>query len=294
MIKLLISLFFIFILLNSCQVDKIKFKDIQKLIPEKKIVNKKNDKKFYLVGDSYFIEGVEHTPIENYAYNEIGIATFYGKELHNKKTANNDLNKVTELLARHKILPLPSVVKITNLENGLSLIAVVNDRHDDNSSIIQVSRKISQLLRFYHKKMTRVKVEILSDASKQMKLVTMSLNEPDFDKTLDSAPTVSVDIIDLEEIDESVKINIKNNEKVIELNFEEISPKNLYLKIYGFKSYDDAKKIIYSLGLNFKTTTQNEGDNYSILLGPLENEDVDNLVSSFISKGYKKNEIILK
>jgi hypothetical protein len=49
--------------------------------------------------------------------------------------------------------------------------------------------------------MTRVKVEILSDASKQMKLVTMSLNEPDFDKTLDSAPTVRVDIIDLEEID---------------------------------------------------------------------------------------------
>ena len=52
---------------------------------------------------------------------DIGLATYYDKELHNQKTANNDLNKVTELLGRHKTLPLPSIVKITNLENGLSL-----------------------------------------------------------------------------------------------------------------------------------------------------------------------------
>ena len=77
------------------------------------------------------------------------MANFYGKELHNKKTINNDLNKVTELLGRHKTLPLPSIVKITNLDNGLYLTIKINDRHNDNSSLIQVSRKTAQLLRFY-------------------------------------------------------------------------------------------------------------------------------------------------
>ena len=58
-----------------------------------------------------------------YNYDKDGLASFYGKELHNVKTINNDLNKVTELLGRHKTLPLPSTVKITNLENGISLIS---------------------------------------------------------------------------------------------------------------------------------------------------------------------------
>ena len=92
--------------------------------------------------------------------------------MHKVKTINNDVNKVTELLGRHKTLPLPSIVKITNLENGFSLIIKINDRHEDNASIIQVSRKVAQLLRFYKNKNARVRVEILKDPSKQMKVVT--------------------------------------------------------------------------------------------------------------------------
>ena len=52
----------------------------------------------YVIGDPYFIDGVKYIPKENYSYNKFGLATFYGKELHNKRTVNNDLNKVTELL----------------------------------------------------------------------------------------------------------------------------------------------------------------------------------------------------
>ena len=56
------------------------------------------------------------------------------------------------MLGRHKSLPVPSIVKVTNLDNGLSLTIKINDRHDDNSSLIQVSRKTAQLLRFYKDK----------------------------------------------------------------------------------------------------------------------------------------------
>ena len=166
----------------------------------------------YLIGDPYFIEGVKYTPKEDYSYSEVGLATFYDKELHNQKTLNNDLNKVTELLGRHKTLPLPSIVKITNLEIGLSLTIKVIDRHDDNASVIQVSRKVAQLLRFYKNKIARVKVEILSDPSKQWKNVTMSINDEDFNSTVESAPTeiVSISNIDDDNEESSVQEDMNN------------------------------------------------------------------------------------
>ena len=105
MIKLLINIFILSLLLSCETAQK---KDIEevinktKKIVEKKIVNedtiKKNEKKiknnniFYLVGEPFYLEGVKYTPEENYNYSEIGLATYYGKELHNKKTANNDYN----------------------------------------------------------------------------------------------------------------------------------------------------------------------------------------------------------
>ena len=78
------------------------------------------------------------------------------------------------------------------------------------------------------------------------------------------------------------------------MDFEEVTNLDLYLKIYGFSSYIEVKKMISELGIDYKYLIQKEGNNYSLLLGPLENTDVNNLVTTFISRGYKKNEIILE
>ena len=56
----------------------------------------------------------------------------------------------------------------------------------------------------------------------------------------------------------------------------------------------EAPKRIMRINEVKNTTTQNEGSSYSVLLGPIENIDANKLVSSFISKGYKNTEIILK
>ena len=307
--KLLSSFFFIILFLLSCQLEnnktiakvEKKIVNVEKKIIEVVSVNKLKEKKqntnnaiFYLIGDPYFIEGVEYIPEENYSYVQSGLATFYDKELHNVKTANNDINKVTELLGRHKTLPLPSIVKITNLENGSSLIIKIIDRHDDNVSLIQVSRKVSQLLRFYKNKIARVKLEVLTDPSKQSKIVLESMNQADFNKTVDSAPTESVSISDLDEV--TVEKNISNSKikQPIELMLEEVSNQDLFVKVYGFDSYKETKNIIDLLNIKFNITTQNEGDAYSVIIGPIENIDANKLVSSFISKGYKNTEIILK
>ena len=307
--KLLSSFFFIILFLLSCQLEnnktiakvEKKIVNVEKKIIEVVSVNKLKEKKqntnnaiFYLIGDPYFIEGVEYIPEENYSYVQSGLATFYDKELHNVKTANNDINKVTELLGRHKTLPLPSIVKITNLENGSSLIIKIIDRHDDNVSLIQVSRKVSQLLRFYKNKIARVKLEVLTDPSKQSKIVLESMNQADFNKTVDSAPTESVSISDLDEVTVEKNISNSNIEQPIELMLEEVSNNDLFVKVYGFDSYKETKNIIDLLNIKFNITTQNEGDAYSVIIGPIENIDANKLVSSFISKGYKNTKILLK
>ena len=238
--------------------DTTKEKKVQKI---KKIDNKKTI--LYIVGEPYFIEGVKYIPTENYNYKQKGLATYYGKELHNKRTINNDYNKVTELLGRHKTLPLPSIVKLTNLENGLSLIIKIHDRHDDNSAIIQVSRKVAQLLKFYHKKIIRVQVEILKEPSRQMKIVTESRNDPNFETTIKSAPTELVKITDLGETDEETVLR-NYVEPPIELGFEQVKKQDLFLEIYEFDSHNEAKEIINILALQMKITIQNLGKKYSI------------------------------
>ena len=311
--KLIISLFF-FLLISCEQISKeevintientkdtivektIKSPDISDKVKIKIEEDKTNKNSiFYLIGEPYFIEGVKYVPEENYSYEEIGLATFYDKDLHNKRTANNDLNKVTELLGRHKTLPLPSIVKITNLENGLSLTIKIVDRHDDNTSIIQVSRKVAQLLRFYKNKITKAKVEILSDPSRQWKNVTMSMNDKDFNNTVESAPTeiVSISNIDedlntLEDKTEDIKI-----EQPIELGFEEVDDLDLYLHVNNFKNYQEIKNIVNEINLSNKYTSENIENFYRLIIGPIDNKTGHKLLSTFIGKGYKESKLIL-
>ena len=311
--KLIISLFF-FLLISCEQISKeevintientkdtivektIKSTDISDKVKIKIEEDKTNKNSiFYLIGEPYFIEGVKYVPEENYSYEEIGLATFYDKDLHNKRTANNDLNKVTELLGRHKTLPLPSIVKITNLENGLSLTIKIVDRHDDNTSIIQVSRKVAQLLRFYKNKITKAKVEILSDPSRQWKNVTMSINDRDFNNTVESAPTeiVSISNIDedlntLEDKTEDIKI-----EQPIELGFEEVDDLDLYLHVNNFKNYQEIKNIVNEINLSDKYTSENIENFYRLIIGPIDNKTGHKLLSTFIGKGYKESKLIL-
>ena len=311
--KLIISLLF-FLLISCEQISKeevintientkdtivaktVKSPDISNKVIIKVEENKTNKNSiFYLIGEPYYIEGVKYVPEENYSYEEIGLATFYDKELHNKKTANNDLNKVTELLGRHKTLPLPSIVKITNLENGLSLTIKIIDRHDDNTSIIQVSRKVAQLLRFYKNKITKTKVEILSDPSRQWKNVTMSINDKDFNNTVESAPTEIVSISDIDEDlntfeDKTEDIKI---EQPIELGFEEVDDLDLYLYVNNFKNYQEIKNIINEINLSDKYTSENIGNFFKLIIGPIDNKTGDKLLSTFIYKGYKESKLIL-
>ena len=126
-----------------------------------------------------------------------------------------------------------------------------------------------------------------------MKIVTQSMSESSFDTTIESAPTENVLITNIDEdINENDKID--KLEQPIQLGFEEITDKELYLKVYDFNSYEKAKSTILELDISNKFTTKKEENNYSLIIGPLTNIDANNLLLSFISKGYNTTEFILK
>ncbi|HEB79388.1 MAG TPA: septal ring lytic transglycosylase RlpA family protein, partial [Rhodospirillales bacterium] len=106
----------------------------------------------YKIGEPYQIDGIWYYPSVDYRYMETGIASWYGSKFHKKKTANGGIYDMNKLTAAHRTLPMPSFVRVTNLENGRSLVLKVNDRGPyANNRIIDVSRRGAQLLGFEKK-----------------------------------------------------------------------------------------------------------------------------------------------
>ncbi|MGH6933665.1 MAG: septal ring lytic transglycosylase RlpA family protein [Dongiaceae bacterium] len=125
----------------------------------------------YKVGQPYQIGGIWYYPAVDYGYAETGIASWYGPGFDGKATANGEIYDMNQLTAAHRTLPLPSMVRVTNLENGRQLALRVNDRGPfAHSRIIDVSRRASQLLGFEKMGTARVRVEIMADESRELAL----------------------------------------------------------------------------------------------------------------------------
>lgn len=123
----------------------------------------------YKIGEPYQVNGVWYTPVEDYGYDETGIASWYGADFHGKATANGETYDMNEVTAAHKTLPLPSLARVTNLENGRSLIVRVNDRGPFVAGrIIDLSRRSAQLLGLEGKGTGRVRVQILPEESREI------------------------------------------------------------------------------------------------------------------------------
>jgi len=116
----------------------------------------------YKVGKPYQVDGIWYYPHEDLAYNETGIASWYGEAFHGRYTANGEIFDLNGLTAAHHTLPLPSVVQVTNLENGRSLTLRVNDRGPfARGRIIDVSRHAAKLLGFEQQGTAKVHVRVL-------------------------------------------------------------------------------------------------------------------------------------
>lgn len=133
----------------------------------------------YKIGNPYEVGGVRYFPKEDYTYAETGIASWYGPKFHGKPTANGEIFDMNAVSAAHKTLPLPSVVRVTNIDNGRVLKMRVNDRGPFvPGRIIDLSRRAADLIGMRRKGTARVRVEILADESRRLKQLAQAGHLP--------------------------------------------------------------------------------------------------------------------
>jgi len=126
----------------------------------------------FKVGNPYKIGGKQYYPKEEYNFVQTGIASWYGPQFHGKKTANGETFNMHELTAAHKTLQMPSIVRVTNLENGRSLVVRINDRGPyKRGRIIDLSKKSAELLGFKGQGTAKVKIEILPEESRRIAML---------------------------------------------------------------------------------------------------------------------------
>jgi rare lipoprotein A len=99
-------------------------------------------------------------------YRERGIASWYGRDFHGKRTSGGDPYDMHDMTAAHKTLPIPTWVEVTNLENGKSVVVRVNDRGPFvDGRIIDLSYRAAQDLDMIRRGTARVQVRALADPS---------------------------------------------------------------------------------------------------------------------------------
>lgn len=118
-----------------------------------------------IVGKPYKVAGRWYHPKEEPGYTKVGFASWYGEAFHGRKTANGEIYDRHSLTAAHTTMPLPSYARVTNVENGRSMIVRVNDRgpfHGNRE--IDLSQRVAKMLGTKQAGIGKVKVEYIGPA----------------------------------------------------------------------------------------------------------------------------------
>lgn len=119
----------------------------------------------YQLGKAYQVRGKWYQPKEEPGYNKTGLASWYGSAFHGRKTANGEVYDKYHLSAAHPTFPLPSYARVTNMENGTSVIVRVNDRGPYHEGrVIDVSSKTADLLDMKRTGTAKVRVQYVGKA----------------------------------------------------------------------------------------------------------------------------------
>ncbi len=151
----------------------------------KPVTPKKENKSRYGNPVSYEVFGkTYHVLNSSEKFKQKGVASWYGSKFHGRRTSSGETYDMLQLTAAHKTLPIPCYVKVTNLDNGKTLVVRVNDRGPFvKSRIIDLSYAAAHQLGMADKGTANVAIETIDFASPQTrksspKRIAASLNRP--------------------------------------------------------------------------------------------------------------------
>ena len=141
----------------------------------------------------------KYTPMTSfYPYKEKGIASWYGKRYHGKKTSVGEFYDMYSMTGAHTTLPIPCYVRVTNTENGKSVIVRINDRGPfKKDRVIDLSFAAAYKLRLSDKGSGPVEVELIYPRQfSALKKTSDAITEKIKEKEVVSVQTKSVDILE--------------------------------------------------------------------------------------------------
>lgn len=120
---------------------------------------------------SYKVAGKRYTPLTQVSsFSQTGKASWYGNQFHGRKTSSGERYNMNALSAAHKTLPIPSYARVTNMQNGKSVIVRVNDRGPFHGNrVIDVSKAAAQQLGFINQGRPTSKLSKSSPAKPPLK-----------------------------------------------------------------------------------------------------------------------------
>jgi len=272
----------------------------------------------YKIGNPYQIQGVWYYPAEDFEYVETGIASWYGQQFQGKPTANGEVFDMNLVSAAHRTLPLPSIIRVTNLENGRSLVVRVNDRGPfAHGRILDMSKRGAQLLGYQKQGTARVKVELLKDQSLALKsslvnqlsaenspiksgsmakaeVSSQSLAVPNGGSQA-PAPKVAKIAMTQPTAPEPIKVMEQPSQKVKTVP---VTATRMFIQAGAFSRFENANRVKASLSsvgdVEVSQVLVNGRDFFRVRVGPLNNvSEADQILENVIRAGYPAAKIIV-
>ncbi|MBV9330189.1 MAG: septal ring lytic transglycosylase RlpA family protein [Alphaproteobacteria bacterium] len=284
--------------------------------PEENVVSVPPNAGVYKIGNPYEIEGTWYYPREQPDYDETGVASWYGPPFNGRRTANGESYDASSLTAAHRTLPMPVNVRVTNLENGKSLIVRVNDRGPfSKGRIIDVSERAAKLLGFYSNGTARVRVTFVARGNLPNGQPQPSETPVEVATALPAVPTGAVDVTPLggsgslppsestprperhpaappTSIDELAATQPTGQVTTVPVP----TTTHLYVQVGAFSIYSDARRIRERLGQNLQISTieRNGQKLYRVRMGPFEQvADADRALALLADRGSNDARIVV-
>ncbi|PCJ33405.1 MAG: hypothetical protein COA93_07780 [Alphaproteobacteria bacterium] len=232
------------------------------------------------VGNPYKIAGKTYHPAIDPHYDRVGLASWYGSQFHGRKTANGDVFNMNDLTAAHTTLPMPSHVRVTNIENGRWLILMINDRGPFvGDRIIDVSRRAAQLLGFEKKGVTQVRVQAVSGPRGELPKQIIVRNK----QVTPKPPVIAAPVV-----------QVAQNEIMI----TEAKVKKIYVQIGAYADHKNAKKVVDAVHHISDTKVEEvdiNGQNlYRVRVGPQPTVELAEIIlGRILSLGHNTARIIM-
>jgi len=223
-------------------------------------------------GKPYKVMGQWYYPLASAAnYDETGVASWYGKKFHGKATANGERYDMHTMSAAHKTLPMPTMVRVTNLDNGRSVVVRVNDRGPFvKSRIIDLSYAAARSLGYDKKGTAHVRVQTLDGNT----------------STARNRPPV---------VPKSTQ-HVSNNS--VAYSPVSIQDGRIYVQLGAFSARSNANQLRQELVDSFPSIRihhKSQPDLYRVRIGPFNKvSETESIIISLQKQGYNNTVVVIE